>query len=51
MAQQRLLWHEILADYVSKVYITQYLCLPQHRHPKVEKFAVIVEGSISPPLQ
>lgn len=35
MAQQRLLWHETLADYVHKVYITQYLCLPQHRHPRV----------------
>ena len=39
MAQQRLLRHETLADYVPKVYTTQYLCLPQHRHLKVEKFA------------
>ena len=35
MAQQRLLRHETLADYVPKVYTTQYLCLPQYRHPRV----------------
>lgn len=37
MALQRLLWYETLADYVSKVYTTQYLCIPQLRHPQAEK--------------